>query len=98
MTQIRAATLAAQALGYSTRGPRPWFHPCMWQRRIRDPDNLYRTGYSYGRPTNPGFAQPEALLAGLERRAACLTFGSGMVAATSVFLTLRPNDHVIAPR
>ena len=64
---------------------------------IRDPDNQYRTGFSYGRPTNPTFAQPEALLAELEGGAACLTFASGMAAATAIFLALRPGDHAVAP-
>jgi cystathionine gamma-synthase len=33
----------------------------------------------------------------LEGGAACLTFASGMAAATAVFLALRPGDHVVAP-
>ncbi|HEX3499174.1 MAG TPA: PLP-dependent aspartate aminotransferase family protein [Stellaceae bacterium] len=64
---------------------------------IRDPDNQYRTGYSYGRPHNPTNEHPEALLASLEGGAACLTFSSGMAAATTVFLALKPGDHVVAP-
>jgi cystathionine beta-lyase/cystathionine gamma-synthase len=34
----------------------------------------------------------------LEGGAACLTFASGMAAATAVFLALRPGDHVVAPQ
>jgi cystathionine gamma-synthase len=98
VASLHPATLAAQALGWideSTKGLIPAIHPST--TFIRDPDNQYRTGFSYGRPTNPTFAQPEALLASLEGGAACLTFASGMAAATAVFLALRPGDHVVAP-
>jgi cystathionine gamma-synthase len=98
VASLHPATLAAQALGWideSTKGLIPAIHPST--TFIRDPDNQYRTGFSYGRPTNPTFAQPEALLAELEGGAACLTFASGMAAATAVFLALRPGDHVVAP-
>ena len=88
-----------QALGWideSTKALIPPVH--LATTFIRDPDNQYRTGFSYGRPTNPTFVLPEALLTRLEGRAACLTFASGMAAATAVFLALRPGDHVVAPR
>ncbi len=91
--------MAAQALGWideHTKALIPPVHPAT--TFIRDPDNQYRSGYSYGRPTNPTFVQPEALLARLEGGAACLTFASGMAAATAVFLALRPGDHVVAPQ
>src|SRR5215467_7749132 len=93
------ATMAAQALGWideQTRALIPPVHPAT--TFIRDPDNQYRSGYSYGRPTNPTFVQPEALLNRLEGGAACLTFASGMAAATAVFLALGPRDHVVAPQ
>jgi cystathionine gamma-synthase len=93
------ATMAAQALGWvdeQTKALIPPVHPAT--TFIRDPDNQYRAGYSYGRPTNPTFVQPEALLARLEGGAASLTFASGMAAATAVFLALRPGDHVVAPQ
>jgi cystathionine gamma-synthase len=93
------ATLAAQALGWidpSTKALIPPVHPST--TFIRDPDNQYRSGFSYGRPMNPTFVQPEALLMKLEGGAACLTFASGMAAATAVFLALRPGDHVVAPQ
>ena len=93
------ATMAAQALGWvdeQTKALIPPLHPAT--TFIRDPDNQYRSGYSYGRPTNPTFVQPEALLARLEGGTACLTFASGMAAATALFLALRPGDHVVAPQ
>jgi cystathionine gamma-synthase len=57
------ATMAAQALGWvdeSTKALIPPVHPST--TFIRDPDNQYRAGYSYGRSTNPTLVQPEALL------------------------------------
>jgi len=99
MEPLHPATLAAQALGWvdeSTKALIPPVHVAT--TFIRDPDNQYRTGFSYGRPTNPTFVQPEALLTKLEGGAACLTFASGMAAATAVFLALRPGDHVVAPQ
>ena len=72
------STMAAQALGWideSTKALIPAVHPAT--TFIRDPDNQYRAGYSYGRSTNPTFVQPEALLTRLEGGAACLTFASG---------------------
>ena len=99
MGALHPATMAAQALGWideSTKALIPPVHPAT--TFIRDPDNQYRTGYSYGRATNPTFVQPEALLTKLEGGAACLTFASGMAAATAVFLALRPGDHVVAPQ
>jgi len=99
MEPLHPATLAAQALGWvdeSTKALIPPVHVAT--TFIRDPDNQYRAGFSYGRPTNPAFVQPEALLTKLEGGAACLTFASGMAAATAVFLALRPGDHVVAPQ
>ena len=65
---------------------------------IRDPDNQYRTGYSYGRPDNATVRQTEAVIAALEGAHEALLFGSGMAAATSVVLALPPGSHVLAPQ
>ena len=65
---------------------------------IRDPDNQYRTGYSYGRPDNATVRQTEAVIAALEGAHEALLFGSGMAAATSVVLALPPGSHVVAPQ
>jgi cystathionine gamma-synthase len=93
------ATLAAQGLGWvddSTKAVIPPIH--LSATYLRDPDNEYRGRPSYGRPGNPSFNQPEALLARLEGGAAALLFSSGMAAATAVFLALRPGDEVVAPK
>jgi cystathionine gamma-synthase len=97
--RLHSATLAAQGgAGWTDEATRAIIPPIyLTTTYIRDPDNQYRTGYSYGRPHNPTNEHPEALLAALEGGAAALTFSSGMAAATSVFLALRPGDHVVAP-
>jgi len=95
----RPETLAAQALGWideTTKAVVPPIH--LSTTYLRDPDNLYRSGRGYGRADNPSYDQPEALLARLEGAAAALTFASGMAAATTVFLALKPGDHVLAPQ
>ena len=95
----RPATLAAQALGWIDEATKALIPPIHLSTTfIRDPDNQYRGGLVYGRPNNPTFSQPEALLARLEGGAAAMLFASGMAAATAVFLALRPGDHVVAPQ
>ena len=94
----KPSTLAAQAMGWvdpSTRAVIPPIHTAT--TFIRDPDNQYRSGRSYARADNPTFDHAEALLAALEGGAACLTFASGMAAATTVFQSLAPGDHIVAP-
>jgi cystathionine gamma-synthase len=92
------ATIAAQALGWideQTKAVTPPIHVA--STFIRDEDNRYRSGRSYSRADNPTYDQPEAVLAALENGAAGALFSSGMAAATSVFLALKPGDHVVAP-
>src|SRR4029453_10855573 len=64
---------------------------------IRDPDNQYRKGFSYGRPDNATVRQVERVLAQLEGGAAALVVASGMTAATTAFLALERPAHVVAP-
>jgi cystathionine gamma-synthase len=95
----RPATRAAQALGAidsATGAITPGIQPAT--TFLRDPDNAYRRGYSYGRDTNPTFKPAEDLLADLEGGAAALLFASGMAAATAAFQALAPGDHVVAPK
>jgi len=92
-------TLAAQALGRidePTRAVTPPIH--VTTTFIRDPDNQYRSGNVYGRPDNETVREAEAVIAALEGAAAAMVFGSGMSAATAMFLALSPGDHVVAPK
>jgi cystathionine gamma-synthase len=92
-------TLAAQAMGTTdpvTRAVVPPIH--VSTTYLRDPDNAYSSGYVYGRPDNATVREAEAVIAMLEEAPSALLFGSGMAAATSVFMALDPGDHVVAPR
>src|ERR1700712_5053208 len=97
--QFKPATAAAQALGWideKTRAISPAIQPATTY--LRDEDNQFRSGRVYARADNPTFDQPEALLNHLEHGAGAALFSSGMAAATSVFLALKPGDHVVAPK
>ncbi len=92
------ASLLAQAMGRideATRAVTPPIH--ITTTFIRDPDNQYRSGNIYGRADNETVREAEAVLAMLEGAAAAMILGSGMSAATAVFLSLKPGDHVVAP-
>src|ERR1044071_7534890 len=95
---LKPRTIAAQALGAiepETKGVALPVH--VSTTYIRDPDNQYRSGFIYGRPDNATVRQTEAVMAALEGAHEALLFGSGMAAATSVFLALEPGAHVVAP-
>ena len=97
--KLAPETLAAQALGWidpTTKAIVPPVH--LSSTYVRDEDNQYRSGRGYIRADNPSFDQAEALLSALEGGTGSLLFGSGMAAATAVFLALKPGDHVLAPR
>jgi cystathionine gamma-synthase len=92
-----ARTLAAQAMGHvdpATQGVVPPIH--VTTTYIRDPDNQYRTGNIYARPDNATVREAEAVIAMLEDAPVAMVLGSGMSAATAVFLSLAPGDHVVA--
>src|SRR6185503_5501067 len=92
-------TVAAQAGGAmdeGTGGIVPPLH--VTTTFLRDPDNQYRKGYSYGRADNATVRQVENVVAQLEGGAACLVLGSGMAAATTAFLALERPVHVVAPQ
>ena len=92
-------TLTAQALGKideTTRGLVPPIYPSTTFER--DADGGFSSGRGYTRPHNPSYDEPESLLATLEGGADCLLFASGMAAASAVFQSLLPGDHVVVPR
>jgi cystathionine gamma-synthase len=92
------ASLLAQAMGKideATRAVTPPIH--VTSTFIRDPDNQYRSGNVYGRADNETVREAESVLTMLEGAAASIVLGSGMSAATAVFLALQPGDHVVAP-
>jgi cystathionine gamma-synthase len=96
---LGASTIAAQALGRideATRALVPPLHVAT--TFLRDPDNAYSSGNTYGRPDNATVREAEAIIGALEGAAATLVFGSGMSAAIALFLSLPPGAHVVAPR
>jgi cystathionine gamma-synthase len=96
---LSPSTLAAQALGRIDERTRAIVSPIHLATTFeRDPDNLYRSGNSYGRPDNDTVREAEAVIGALEGAATTLVFGSGMSAAVALFLSLGPGAHVVAPR
>lgn len=92
-------TTSAQALGLIDKDTKslvlPTYSATTYQR---DADNQYTSGNVYSRDDNPTYKPVEALLTELEQGADSLLFSSGMAAAVAVFQSLKPGDHVIAPK
>ncbi len=57
----------------------------------------YPGGYFYSRYDNPNRHALENKLAKMENGAACVSFASGLAAATHVFQSLKSGDHIIIP-
>src|SRR5438046_1425788 len=64
----------------------------------RSVDGSYPGGYIYSRLNNPNREALENCAAALEGGTAAAAFASGSAAAMSLFQTLSPADHVIAPK
>src|SRR4030095_14390005 len=93
------ATRVARALGaidQATGALIPPVHTATTYVRGRD----YKLPgpWSYSRPDNPTVETAEAVLASIEGGAGALLFASGTAAFTCVFRTLKPGDHVVAPK
>lgn len=98
-TDLRPETLAAQALGWTDERTRAVIPPLHVSTTfVRDENMRLADGLHYARADNPAFSQPEQLLCALEGGADAMLFASGMAAATCVFQSLAPGDHVVAPR
>lgn len=96
---FKPASVAAQALGWIDGRTKAIVEPVhLSTTYLRDPDNQYRSGRIYARDNNPAFDQAEAVLTVLEQGHASLLFASGMAAATAVFQSLSPGDHILAPK
>ncbi len=92
-------TLAAQCLGEidSASGSLvPPIYPSTTYER--NPDGTYTSGLVYSRADNPTYDPAERLLAQLEGGADCVLLASGNAAATAVFQSLVPGDHVLVSR
>ena len=92
-------TLAAQALGTidpASGAVSPPIHPSTIYEQ--NADGSSPAGLAYTRADNPTYDHAERLLTALEGGAACMLFSSGMAAATAVFQSLLPGDHVLVSR
>ena len=108
--EVSPETLAAQGLGEAdpvSGGLAPVIN--LSTNYEQQPDGSYRQGRVYTRADNPTSEHVEQLLAALEGGGlgggargdgpcACALFGSGMAAATAVFQSLLPGDHVLVSR
>ena len=93
------ASLAAQALGWTDEAAHGLIPPIhVSTTYLREANYQLAGGFNYTRIDNPTYGQPEALLARLEGGEAAMLFASGLAAASTVFLALKPGDHVIAPK
>lgn len=98
-SRLSPETLAAQALGAVdpvTGALVPPIH--LSTTYERGPDGAYQAGRAYTRADNPTYDHAEQLLATLEDGAGCALFASGNAAATAVFQSLLPGDHVLVAR
>ncbi len=92
-------TLAAQCLGDvdpASGSLVPPIYPSTTYER--NPDGSYVSDRVYSRADNPTYEPAERLLAKLEGGADCSLFASGNAAATAVFQSLVPGDHVLVSR
>lgn len=97
--QLSPETLAAQGLGEvdtASGALVPPVHPSTVYEQ--GPDGSSKSGLAYTRADNPTYDHAERLLATLERGVSCMLFASGSAAATAVFLSLLPGDHVLVSR
>ena len=97
--RLNIRTLATQALGVhdpTTMGLVPPIH--IATTFIRDADNGYKSGHVYGRTDSVTVQHAQNVIAALESAEEAMLFGSGMAAATSVFLALKTPTHIIASK
>ena len=93
---LKPRTVLAQALGAGDPTTRSLIPPVHVSTTfIRDADNGYESGFVYGRTDNANVRQVEAIIAALEGAEDALVFGSGMAAASAVFLALDKPTHII---
>jgi cystathionine gamma-synthase len=99
VSHLDIATRVAHALGAIDRTTGALVPPVHSATTYaRDRDYKLPGAWSYGRPDNPTVEAGEAVLRSIEGGAGALLFPSGMAAATAIFQSLKPGDHVVAPK
>ena len=98
--ELAPETISAQALRQidsGTGGVTPAIH--VSTTYLRDENyELLVPGHSYGRDENPTYVVAENVLRELEGAADALLFSSGTAAAMAVVQSLKPGDHIVAPK
>jgi cystathionine gamma-synthase len=95
---LTSRTLATRALGAGRPLTTALTQPIdVSATYLRDADNGYSSGHVYGRKDNASVQQAERQIADLEHACEAMLFGSGMAAATTLFLAAEPT-HILAPR
>ena len=98
--ELAPETISVQALHQidsATGGVTPAIH--LSSTFVRDENyQLLVPGHSYGRDENPTYVVAETVLRELEGAAAARLFSSGMAAAMAVVQSLKPGDHIVAPK
>src|SRR3954469_23387723 len=95
---MRLETLAVHAghsIDPSTAAVTPPIH--LSTTFAREADGSYRAGFLYSRYANPNRSSLEQCLAALEGGAIASAFSSGSAATMTLFQSLGPGAHVIAP-
>ncbi|QJR12746.1 Cystathionine gamma-synthase [Usitatibacter rugosus] len=96
---LHPETLAAQGLGRVAQPYADIVPPIHVSTTYeRSGDGTYPGGRVYSRADNPGYDQPEALIAALEGAPSAMLFASGQAASAAVFQSLAAGDRVLAPR
>ena len=99
-SNLSPETLIAQALGEIDPVSGALAPPIILSTNFEQAaDGSYHQDRVYSRADNPTYEQAERMLAMLEGAAGgCILFASGMAAATAVFQSLIPGDHVVVSR
>src|SRR5882757_844285 len=99
-SQPSPETLIAQALGEIDSATGALTPPISVSTNFEQAaDGSYHQDRVYSRADNPTYEQAERMLAMLEGASGrCILFASGMAAATAVFQSLLPGDHVVVSR
>ncbi len=97
---LAAETITAQALHHIDSGSGAVVPSIQPSSTFGRDDNyqLIVPAQGYTRDENPGYLIPENILAELEGGKSALLFSSGMAAAGAVVQSLKPGDHIIAPK
>jgi cystathionine gamma-synthase len=95
---MKIETIAVHAGNFANDSSKAVIQPIVMSTTFeRDADGGFSSGYQYSRAANPNRTSLENVLAQLEGGAEAAAFSSGNAAGMSVFQSLQPGTHIIAP-